>query len=241
VLSGVAALGAPVAAGGQTSAEQAPAPQTQSPQPPASQAPTTRAPTPQTPAPQTPAQHAPAPQAPAAQQATRPSPAATPPGALAYKIGAGDNLHLFVWKEQELTREVSVRIDGKISVPLLGDIQAAGRLPTELAEEITNGLKRFLAAPVVTIAVNQTPSTRFFVLGMVGKSGDFSMTGPITVIEALAMAGGFREYAKTKDILIVRGVGRASTFVRVDYDRLVSSRDGSQNILLEPGDTVLVP
>ena len=180
-------------------------------------------------------------QAAAAQQAARPSPAAGAPGAAAYRIGPGDTLQLFVWKEPELTREVTVRIDGKISVALLGDVQAAGRLPSELAEEITNGLKRFLAAPVVTIAVNQTRSTRFFVLGMVVKSGEFPMAGPTSVVQALAVAGGFREYAKTNEIVILRGQGRASTFVRVNFDRLISGRDGSQNIPLEPGDTVLVP
>ncbi len=165
----------------------------------------------------------------------------TRPAPLEYRIGAGDTLQLFVWKEPELTREVTVRIDGKISVPLLGDVQAAGRLPGELGEEITGGLKRYLAAPLVTIAVNGTRSTRFFVLGMVGKSGEFSMAGPTTVVQALAMAGGFREYAKLDEILILRPEGGATTFVPVNYKRLVSSRDWSQNIPLRPGDTVVVP
>jgi polysaccharide export outer membrane protein len=146
-----------------------------------------------------------------------------------------------VWKEPELTREVTVRIDGKISVALLGDVQAAGRSPAELGDDIANGLKRFLAAPVVTIAVTQPHSTRFFVLGMVGKSGEFPMPGPTSVVQAIAVAGGFREYAKTNDVMILRGQGRASTFLRVNFDRLVSGRDSSQNIPLEPGDTVLVP
>jgi len=180
-------------------------------------------------------------QAPATGQAARPPLAATTPSSSTYRIGAGDTLQLFVWKEPELTREVTVRIDGKISVALLGDVQAAGRTPAELGDDVTNGLKRFLAAPVVTIAVSQPHSTRFFVLGMVGRPGEFPMSGPTTVVQALAVAGGFRDYAKTNEIVILRGQGRASTFVRVNYDRLVSGKDSSQNIPLEPGDTVLVP
>jgi polysaccharide export outer membrane protein len=148
---------------------------------------------------------------------------------------------LFVWKEPELTREVTVRIDGKISVPLLGDLQAAGKYPNDLAEEVTAGLKRFLAAPVVTVAVTQTRSTRFFVLGLVGRSGEFSMTAPTTVVQALAVAGGFREYAKVDEVLILRPERGATTYIPVNYERLVRNRDWSQNISLLPGDTVIVP
>jgi polysaccharide export outer membrane protein len=158
-----------------------------------------------------------------------------------YRIGAGDGLQLIVWKEPELTREVTVRIDGKISVALLGDVQAAGRLPGELADEISTGLKRYISAPLVTVAVNQTRSTRFYVLGMVGKPGEFAMMGPTTVIQALALAGGFREYAKMDDIVILRQEGAGSTFIPINYKRLLSNRDASQNVLLRPGDTVLVP
>jgi polysaccharide biosynthesis/export protein len=235
-------LAAPLAAGAQAPAtlqEQAPAtqpaqaPATQPAQAPASKSSTSK---PAQPPSTQPAQAPPTQPAPARQAA-----GAAHPAAMEYRIGAGDTLQLFVWKEPELTHEVTVRIDGNISVPLLGDIQAAGRLPGELAEEITAGLKRFLAAPLVTVAVHGTPSTRFFVLGMVGKSGEFSMFGPTTVVQALAMAGGFREYAKLDDIVILRPEGGATRFVPVNYKRLVASRDWSQNIPLRPGDTVLVP
>jgi polysaccharide export outer membrane protein len=177
----------------------------------------------------------------AGQQAASPSSKTSPPDLADYRIGAGDTLQLFVWKEPELTREVTVRIDGKISVALLGDIQAAGRATRELAADVTRGLTRFIAEPVVTIAVNQTRSTRFFVLGMVGRSGEFPMSSPTTVVQALAVAGGLKEYAKSDAIVIVRQEGGKSTFVPVNYKRLVSDRDGSQNIPLRPGDTVLVP
>jgi polysaccharide biosynthesis/export protein len=176
-----------------------------------------------------------------AQVPASPSPTASRPDTADYRIGAGDTLQLLVWKEPELTREVTVRIDGKISVALLGDIQAAGRSTGELADDVTRGLTRFVAAPVVTIVVNQPRSTRFFVLGMVGKSGEFPMSSPTTVLQALAVAGGIREYAKTDAIVIVRQEGGKSAFVPVNYKRLISDRDASQNILLRPGDTVLVP
>ena len=163
------------------------------------------------------------------------------PGPAIYRIGAGDALQLFVWKEPELTREVTVRIDGKISVALLGDVQAAGSTTTELADEITRQLKRFVATPMVTVGVSQPRSTRFFVLGMVGRSGEFPMSGPTTVVQALAVAGGFREYAKIDEIVILRQEGGASTFLPVNFKRLESGKDASQNILLRPGDTILVP
>ncbi len=173
----------------------------------------------------------------------QPSPSATAarPATGEYRIGAGDGLQLIVWKEPELTRDVTVRFDGKISVALLGDVQAAGRLPGELADEISTGLKRYVSSPLVTVAVSQTRSARFYVLGMVGRPGEFPMVGPTTVIQALALAGGFREYAKLDDIVILRQEGAGSTFIPINYKRLVSNRDGSQNVQLRPGDTVLVP
>jgi polysaccharide biosynthesis/export protein len=176
----------------------------------------------------------------AQEPAARP-PAANRPGAATYKIGPGDALQVFVWKEPDLTREVTVRIDGKISVALLGDIQAAGSTPSELADELTRQLKRFVSAPLVTVSVNQPRSTRFFVLGQVTRPGEFPMSGPTTVVQALALAGGFRDYAKTDEIVILRQEGGTSTFIPVNYKRLESGKDGSQNILLRSGDTVLVP
>ncbi len=241
---GALMLAAPLAAGAQAPTTPTEAPATQPVEAPASlpeQAPATLPPRAPATKPAQPPATQPAQTPPTQPAAARQAASAARPPAMEYRIGAGDTLHLFVWKEPELTHPVTVRIDGKISVPLLGDVQAAGRLPGELAEEITGGLKRFLAAPVVTVAVNETRSTRFFVLGMVGKSGEFSMFGPTTVVQALAMAGGFREYAKLDEIVILRPEGGATTFVPVNYKRLVANRDWSQNVPLRPGDTVLVP
>jgi len=177
----------------------------------------------------------------AAQEAvSRPS-TATRPAAATYRIGPGDSLQVFVWKEPELTREVTVRVDGKISIALLGDVQAAGSTPGELADELARQLKRFIGNPLVTVGVVQPRSTRFFVLGQVTRPGEFPLSGPTTVVQALALAGGFKDYAKTDEIVILRQEAGGSTFIPVNYKRLESGKDASQNIQLKAGDTVLVP
>jgi polysaccharide export outer membrane protein len=161
--------------------------------------------------------------------------------ALEYRIGTGDVLQLFVWKEPDLTRDLTVRFDGKVTVPLLGDVTASGRTPQELGDDIARSLARFLAAPQVTLGVLQANSARFHVLGQVNKPGEFPLTRRMTVLQALAMAGGFKEYAKTDGIVIIRQEGEAETTLSVNYKRLEAGRDLTQNVLLRPGDTILVP
>jgi len=155
-----------------------------------------------------------------------------------YIVGPSDILQITVWKEPDLTSPVTVRIDGMITVPLLGDVQAAGRTPSQLADTLTEGLKQYVETPRVTVGVNQTNSARFYVLGQVTKSGEFPMSGPTTVLQALALAGGFRDFAKTDNIVIVR---RDQTVVPVNYKRITDGRDLSQNVLLLPEDTIVVP
>lgn len=163
------------------------------------------------------------------------------PEPLSYIIGAGDVLHLFVWKEPELTRDVTVRLDGKITVPLLGDVEAAGRTPVELGADIGKNLGRFMTTPSVTVGIAQARSARFYVLGEVAKPGDYPFPGGINVLQALALAGGCKEYAKTDRILIIRQEGGTQIVMPVNYKRLASGRDLTQNILLRPGDTIVVP
>jgi polysaccharide export outer membrane protein len=166
-----------------------------------------------------------------------------------YRIGPGDVLRLFVWKEPDLSGEVTVRFDGKVTVPLLGDIDASARTPEQLASEVSKSMKRFLVAPQVTLALVNSNSARFFVLGQVVRPGDFALRGRTTVLQALALAGGFREFAKTDSIVIVRQtegfslpMGKpAETFLTVNYKRLESAKDVGEDVLLRPGDTVLVP
>jgi polysaccharide export outer membrane protein len=155
-----------------------------------------------------------------------------------YTIGPADVLQVTVWKEPELTRDVTVRFDGKITMPLLGDVAAAGLAPGQLADTIAKGLARFLELPRVTVGVSQATSARFYVVGQVEKSGEFPLTGRTTVLQALALAGGFREFAKSDQVVIVR---QDQSVVPVNYKRIADGRDVSQNVLLGPGDTIVVP
>jgi polysaccharide export outer membrane protein len=189
------------------------------------------------------------------QQATPPSPAPTPAPVedpnepSAYKVGPGDILKFFVWKEPDLSGELQVRLDGKVTIPLLGDVEAATRTTEQLATEVSKALKRYLAAPQVTVGLVSSASSRFFVLGQVVKPGDYPLRGRTTVLQGLALAGGFKEFAKTDSIVVLRQdkgfflpKGRPSeTFITVNYKKLEGAKDVGENIVLRPGDTVLVP
>jgi len=163
-------------------------------------------------------------------------PAAKPAGG--YTIGPADVLQIVVWKEPELTRDVTVRFDGMVTVPLLGDMQAAGQTPAKVAEEVAKGLEKYVQAPRVTVSVLQANSARFYIVGQVGKSGEFALSGRTTVLQALALAGGLKDFAKTENIVIIRA---DQTVVPVNYKRIADGRDASQNVVLAPGDTIVVP
>lgn len=150
-------------------------------------------------------------------------------------------LQLFVWKEPELTREITVRMDGRLTVPLLGDVAAAGKSPQELAAELQSRLSRYLEAPHVTLWVAQANSSRIYVLGMVARPGVYPLGQATTVLQALSLAGGFREFAKTDNIVVIRQGEGSSSVVPVDYKKIEAGRDLSQNVVLRPGDTVVVP
>lgn len=158
--------------------------------------------------------------------------------AVGYTVGPADVLQIIVWKEPELTRDVTVRFDGMVTVPLLGDLQAAGQTPAKLAEEVSKGLEKYVQAPRVTVAVLQANSARFYIVGQVGKSGEFALSGRTTVLQALALAGGFKDFAKSENIVIIRA---DQTIGPVNYKRIADGREASQNIVLAPGDTIVVP
>ncbi len=161
------------------------------------------------------------------------------PAALAgYTIGPADVLRIIVWKEPDLTLEVTVRVDGMITFPLLGDLQAAGRAPAQLAETVAKGLERFVETPRVSVGVSQANSARFFVIGQVARPGVFPLSSRTTVLQALALAGGLREFAKAESIVIVR---EDQSVVAVNYKRIADGKDVSQNVPLAPGDTIVVP
>lgn len=154
-----------------------------------------------------------------------------------YKIGPADVLQVNVWKEPDLTRDFEVRLDGMITLPLVGDIPAAGRTPTQLADTLAKSLERFIEAPRVTVGVRAN-SARFYVVGQVTKSGEFPMNGRTTVVQGLALAGGFKEFAKTEGIVIIR---QDQSVLQVNYKRIAEGKEISQNVFLAPGDTVVVP
>lgn len=158
-----------------------------------------------------------------------------------YEIGVGDVLQVFVWKEPDLSRDVTVHPDGNVSVPLLGEVRAAGRPPAEVSRELQERLARFIAAPVVTVSLAQANSARFFVIGQVAAAGAFPLTGRMTVLQGLALAGGFREFAKTDRILILRQGPGQPTAISINYKKFEAGEELSKNIALRPGDTIVVP
>jgi len=158
-----------------------------------------------------------------------------------YLLHAGDVVQIFVWKEPDLTRDVTVRLDGRITMPLLGDIQASGRTPQELAKEITSKLAALIGNPVVTVSLTQPNSSRFFVIGMVNNPGGYPLTGRVTVLQALALAGGFKDFAKTDKILVIRSSSGAPTATPFNYKKIEDGSDLAQNVALRAGDTILVP
>jgi polysaccharide biosynthesis/export protein len=171
-----------------------------------------------------------------------PAPARPEEPKLEYLIGPGDVLQVFVWKEPELSKDVTVRMDGKISVPLLGDMDAAGRSPRQLGAELASAFGRFLSSPQVTLGVSQANSTRFYVLGKVAKPGEFPLTGKVSVLQGLALAGGLLEFAKPESIVVIRQAPQGGqTAIPFNYKRIEEAKDITQNFLLRPGDTIIVP
>lgn len=158
-----------------------------------------------------------------------------------YIIGADDVLEIGVWKEPDISRSVPVRPDGKISLPLLNDVQAAGLTPVQLQGKITDGLKKYITDPRVTVIVSQINSRRVYVMGEVLRPGPISMLPDMTVLQALSAAGGFSQFAKLKGIYVLRyEKGRQITFP-FNYKEVIRGYRGQQNMVLKPGDTVVVP
>ena len=157
-----------------------------------------------------------------------------------YVIGADDTLHISVWKEPDLTETLPVRPDGKISMPLLDDIQAAGMTPVSLKALITEKLKKFIADPRVTVVVTGMNSRRVFVTGEVTHSGPMTLLPQMTALQALAQAG-FTQFANTKAIYILRTENGKQTKLPFNYKEVVKGNTPEQNIALKPGDTIVVP
>src|SRR6266576_1649300 len=157
-----------------------------------------------------------------------------------YVIGADDTLHISVWKEPDLTETLPVRPDGKISMPLLNDITAAGLTPMQLATSLTEKLKKYLADPRVTVVVTQMNSQRVYVLGEVLHTGATPLLPNMTVLQALATAG-FTQFANTKNIYVLRTQNGKQQKMPFNYRQAMKGDTVAQNINLKPGDTIVVP
>jgi polysaccharide biosynthesis/export protein len=158
-----------------------------------------------------------------------------------YVIGPQDVLDISVWKEPELTRSVPVRPDGKISLPLLNDVQAAGLTPMQLGADITKRLKKYVDDPQVTVLVTQINSERIYILGEVNHAGAFPLLPGTNVLQALSSAGGFTIFANTKKIYVMRKVNGNTEKYPFNYKDVIKGKSPEENILLRPGDTVVVP
>ena len=186
-----------------------------------------------------PAQGAPGPQT----LAPTPMTGATAPISSAYVIGPGDILSITVWKNDTLSRVVPVRPDGKISMPLLHDIQASGLTSMQLRDKISTALAEFMPNPEVTVSVSDVRSLRVSILGEVVKPGVLELRGETTILEALAMAGGFKDFASPSKITVIRNEENGKTKrIRFNYNRAVSSSaSDEENLVLKSGDVVVVP
>jgi len=169
------------------------------------------------------------------------TPASVPAAEEEYKIGPQDVLRVDVWKEAELTRTVPVRPDGKISLPLLNDVQASGLTPSQLAKVLTDGLKKFINEPQVTVTVSEINSRRVYVTGEVAHAGAFPLLPNMTVLQALSSSGGFSQFAKVKAIYVLRNEDGKQVKHPFNYKEVLAGRNAEQNILLLPGDVIVVP
>jgi polysaccharide export outer membrane protein len=159
-----------------------------------------------------------------------------------YIIGNDDVLAINVWKEPEVSRTVPVRSDGKISLPLAGEVQASGVTPLQLEKVLAAKLQSFISEPEVTVIVTEIKSQKFNILGMVSKPGSYPLTNSSTVLDAIAQAGGFRDFAKQKSIYILRqNADGSQSRLPFNYKDVIKGKDSAQNIKLQPRDTIVVP
>jgi polysaccharide export outer membrane protein len=158
-----------------------------------------------------------------------------------YIIGKGDILEIVIWQEPQLSREVRVRVDGRISIPLADDILAAGMTPTELKNALTDRLKKYIEAPEVTVIVRNQSSKSYYVLGEVRRQGEFELEKDITLLQALTRSEGFTEWANKRNLLLLRQVDGREQRIDINYRDIVSGAAPEQNLKIQPGDTLVVP
>jgi polysaccharide export outer membrane protein len=183
----------------------------------------------------------PAPAAPAATPAAaapRPTDPVVPPG---YVIGTDDVLSIVYWKDKDMSADAKVRPDGRIALPLINEVQAAGLTPEQLHAKLTEESKKYMEDANITVVVREINSRKAFITGEVHKPGPYPLTAPTTVMQLISMAGGLREYADAKKIMIMRSENGRQVSLPFNYKDVASGKKLQQNIELKPGDTVVVP
>jgi polysaccharide export outer membrane protein len=170
---------------------------------------------------------------------TVPDPRMQPP--TEYSIGAGDVLQILTWKEADFSGSFFVRYDGRITMPLVGDILVAGRTPDQLSKQLEENIGRFVELARVSVSIEEPNSAQFFVLGKVAQQGVFPYTRPIRIAQALALAGGLQEFAKLNQIFVIRDVDGRLIYFPFNYNDFMDKRQLGGNMVLQPGDTIVVP
>ena len=182
---------------------------------------------------------------PAAPPPGTPPPAVIRPADVAvpgnYVIGTDDLLAIVYWRDKEMSTDARVRPDGRISLPLINEVMAAGLTPEELQKKITEESKRFMEDASITVVVREILSLRVFITGEVNKPGPYPITSATTVMQLISLAGGLREYANAKNIMIMRKEGDKQTSFKFNYKEVAAGKNLKQNVDLKPGDTVVVP
>jgi polysaccharide biosynthesis/export protein len=178
------------------------------------------------------------PQQPGATTPAKPAEIVPPPD---YVIGAEDVLNIVIWREKDLSAEVMVRPDGKVSLPLVNDVQAAGLTPEQFRQQLTAATAKFVAEPAVTVIVRAIHSRKVYIMGEVRSPGPYPLPGPTTVLQLIAQAGGLSEFADADDIGVVRTENGRAVRLKFNYNEVARGRKIEQNVQLKPGDTVIVP
>lgn len=158
-----------------------------------------------------------------------------------YIIGAEDVVSIYVWKEPDMSKMVPVRPDGMISLPLIGEVKAAGYTPVQLQGVLADAMKKYVSDPQVTVVVEKISSLSFNIVGEIGRPGYYPLTRRMTVLDAVAMAGGFKDFAKVKKVYVLRTVNGKEERLPFNYKEVIKGQNEQQNIELQPRDTIVVP